>query len=74
MLNLLLDLKQTNFIERLVEDTLANDANPEGFNTFQVQSQHHQEEFSEDNNSQFSRLNESIEDRKTQESTTYGES
>ena len=70
------DLKQTNFIERLVEDTLAAETAPDGQAlTFQHQAQqpHFQEEefkgdtseYQEDSMSQFSRMNESIDQTAT---------
>jgi len=74
-------LKQTNFIEKLVEDTLATGENPEGSSgvTFQAaaaqqNNYEQQSQYSEDNQSQFSKLNESLDDRRTQDSTVYGES
>jgi hypothetical protein len=70
-------LKQTNFIERLVEDTLAtNEA--EAPITFHEQQQHHQDirhqveepaEIQSETESTFSRLNESLDDRRSLAST-----
>ncbi len=69
-------MKQTNFIERLVEDTLAAETAPDGQAlTFQAQPQQQQtsyaeeekaEEYVDDQSSQFSRLNESLDDHKSQ--------
>ena len=58
--HLLIDLKQTNFIERLVEDALLGDADTgnQALATFTAVRE-------EDTHSQFSHLNESIEASQT---------
>ena len=72
-------MKQTNFIERLVEDTLAAETAPDG-QALTFQAQPHQqtsyaeedkaEEYADDQSSQFSRLNESLDDHKSAVSMT----
>lgn len=61
----MIDLKQTNFIERLVEDTLAN----EGGEAPAFASQQQPKEEESDSQSQFSHMNESIDQSQTTTAT-----